>query len=370
MRVHCAADKGWKLAPGRIDESRGILTLRNGDTETRLGPVSPLSTAALAALAKNKPTAELVGIDYRQTFQQYMVSPSYVIVEIIDECDVRCPTCIAGSLFGKGNARSVASVKKELLQLQKSLSPACRIMISGGEPTLHPDLFSILALPEWEYFDSVYIISNGLKMAKSVEYCCAIRNSRGNIGVYLQFDSLQPEHLIAIRGEDYSSERKKSVENLSSANIPFILVAVVMRQLNLEHLSETVFFARQLKHCRGITFQPVKFLGRNEYATPQSNAVSALDTVDALRLGVSEMTWASWAPHPMNPLNCFTWVDGGENNLFDDSFFSHDDSKFVVNVLWHTDIDNFVFESNSKHPVAFWENGELIAQEFHYTGYK
>ena len=66
------------------------------------------------------------------------------LFEIIDECNMRCPVCFANSAPGQGKARSLDDIEKMLATLLASEQQPDLVQVSGGEPTLHPQLMDIL----------------------------------------------------------------------------------------------------------------------------------------------------------------------------------------------------------------------------------
>lgn len=66
------------------------------------------------------------------------------VVEITDRCNLTCPTCYAGSSPTYGRHRTLEEVKKMLDAIVANEREPDVVQISGGEPTIHPDLFAIL----------------------------------------------------------------------------------------------------------------------------------------------------------------------------------------------------------------------------------
>lgn len=69
------------------------------------------------------------------------------LVEITERCNLNCPVCFAES--GKGAHRSLETVKRMLDAAVETANGAPDVLqISGGEPTTHPDLMAICAMPK------------------------------------------------------------------------------------------------------------------------------------------------------------------------------------------------------------------------------
>ena len=66
------------------------------------------------------------------------------IIEITDSCNLRCPICYAGSGPDRPLYRCLEHVTAMLDAVVKNEGAPDVVQISGGEPTLHPQLFEIL----------------------------------------------------------------------------------------------------------------------------------------------------------------------------------------------------------------------------------
>ncbi|MGK2855982.1 MAG: radical SAM protein [Thermoanaerobaculia bacterium] len=219
------------------------------------------------------------------------------IIEVTDDCNLRCPTCIAGSFPGAGNYKSLATIERMLDSLVAAEGRADLLMISGGEPTIHPEILPILDLAKSKAIDHVMLITNGTKIAEDDGFAAEL--AARSIEVYLQFDSLNPAVLVNIRGEDLSDVRRKALSHLAAHNVPTTLICVVKKNVNTGELNELVEHALRYPCVRGITFQPVKMAGRNE--TFLSENYITLSEVRTTLLEGNRI--ADLWPHPCNPEN-------------------------------------------------------------------
>src|SRR5580698_2120154 len=65
------------------------------------------------------------------------------------------------------------------------------VQISGGEPTLHPDLFAILDAVRARPIRHVMINTNGLRLARDPDFVARLAEQKRGLEIYLQFDSLK-----------------------------------------------------------------------------------------------------------------------------------------------------------------------------------
>ena len=91
------------------------------------------------------------------------------IIDITDRCDMGCPTCYASS--GKGKDLSLDKIEKMMDFFQERENNEAEILqISGGEPTVHPQILEILALSKKKKFRYVLLNTNGLRIARDENF--------------------------------------------------------------------------------------------------------------------------------------------------------------------------------------------------------
>ena len=190
------------------------------------------------------------------------------LFEIINECNMQCPVCFANSAPGKGNARSLEQIEVMLQTLLASEQQPDLVQISGGEPTLHPQLMPILRRLKNSPIRHLMLNTNGIRLARDSELVAELASLKPGFEVYLQFDSLNVNALKTIRGQDMRNIRLQALEQLEKHNISTTLVCVVRKGVNDAEIGEIIQFAQRYNCVRGITFQPVQDAGRNEGDKP------------------------------------------------------------------------------------------------------
>jgi len=110
------------------------------------------------------------------------------IIEITGQCNLKCPICFANAPYGEDlpvaqvidmiNSFVSYEVKPEILQL------------SGGEPTLHPDVIKIINYAKYLDIEDVVLSTNGLRL---LDESFAKELAEANAVIYLQFDTFRSE---------------------------------------------------------------------------------------------------------------------------------------------------------------------------------
>ena len=154
------------------------------------------------------------------------------IVEINEACNLACPVCFADSSPKRNSHRSLAEVEFMLDALVRSEGEPDLVQISGGEPTIHPQILDILAAARRRPIKHVMLNTNGIRIAEDPAFCDALAELRPGFEVYLQFDSLNDEALKNIRGAALTRIRRQALANLEARNISTTLVCTVKRGVN------------------------------------------------------------------------------------------------------------------------------------------
>jgi len=185
------------------------------------------------------------------------------LFEIIDECNMNCPVCFANSAPGLGNPRSMEDIEIMLKTLLESEQEPDLVQISGGEPTLHPDIIPIIKRLKDSPIRHLMLNTNGIRIANDADFVEQLAELKTGFEVYLQFDSLQADALKNLRGVDARSTHKKALAQLEKYNISTNLVCAVRKGVNDQEIGDIINFAQEFSCIRGITFQPIQDAGRN-----------------------------------------------------------------------------------------------------------
>jgi uncharacterized radical SAM superfamily Fe-S cluster-containing enzyme len=174
------------------------------------------------------------------------------------------------------------------------------VQISGGEPTLHPEFFEILAAARRRPIRHLMINTNGLRIAREAGFAERLAEFMPGFEVYLQFDSLRRDALMALRGADLSRLRIEALEALERNNISTTLVVTLKKGVNDGEIADIVKFALNWRCVRGVTFQPIQDAGRNEGFDPKTDRM----VLTEIRRAIAEagvFALEDLIPLPCNP---------------------------------------------------------------------
>ena len=223
------------------------------------------------------------------------------IFEINDECNLNCPTCYARSAPGLGNYRSLKDIEAMLETLIRSESEPDLVQLSGGEPTLHPQIFEIIDLIKSSPVRHLMLNTNGIRIANDEGFTKKLDKIKQGFEVYLQFDSLNSEALETIRGVNLTNTRLRALEQLEKYNISTTLVCVVQKGVNDNEINEIINFARQYTCIRGVTFQPIEHAGRHD--ENEKHKITLSEIRSHIVKGDNPFTDTDMIPLPCHPEN-------------------------------------------------------------------
>jgi uncharacterized radical SAM superfamily Fe-S cluster-containing enzyme len=222
------------------------------------------------------------------------------LIEINDECNLTCPVCFAESSPLKTRNRSLAEIDAMLETLVASEGFPDLVQISGGEPTIHPQILDVLALCKTKPIRHIMLNTNGIRIATDKAFVQALAALKPGFEVYLQFDSLQRGALENIRGADLRKVREQALANLEAAGISTTLVCVVKKGVNDGEIGDIIRHALSYKCVRGVTFQPVQDAGRNEGFDKNRDRMLLTD----VRRAVAAQAGEVFAGEDIIPLPC------------------------------------------------------------------
>ncbi len=186
------------------------------------------------------------------------------LIEVNDECNLSCPVCFAESSPARTTMKSLAQIDRMLDTLVESEGFPDLVQISGGEPTIHPDIVEILKLAKSKPVRHIMLNTNGIRIARDPAFLEELAALKPGFEVYLQFNSLKRGALENIRGADLRRVREQALAALEAAGISTTLVCVVKKGVNDCEIGDIIRHALTYSCVRGITFQPVQDAGRNE----------------------------------------------------------------------------------------------------------
>jgi len=211
-----------------------------------------------------------------------------VVIDVTDRCNQNCAYCFASSdKYGREECEpTVSQIHRTLCDLlKKTPERPFNIQLSGGEPTVREDLFTIIKITKELRYPYIQLNTNGMRLTEE-GYCEKLQDA-GLSAVFLQFDGTEEEIYRKIRGQELLSVKKKALEEIKKAGLSAVLVVTVVPGVNDENIDEIIRFAAEgLPFIRGIHFQPVSYMGRFPHEPRDEDRI----TLDGLIRRIEEQT--------------------------------------------------------------------------------
>jgi len=154
------------------------------------------------------------------------------------------------------------------------------VQISGGEPTIHPQILEILAAAKARDIRHVMLNTNGLRLAHDRAFVRDL--ARYQPAVYLRFDGLAASTHLALRGRDLRAVKRQALDNLAEAGLNVVLVATIVRGVNADNkhpggeIGDILRYGLEHPAVLGVSYQPATFAGRcGEHRDPAPDHTSA-----------------------------------------------------------------------------------------------
>ena len=248
----------------------------------------------------------------RNSWMSSFHSPTLGIIDLTNRCNYHCPLCFAGEDDSNaGYFLPLDTVRKMLTALLKTTPAPCRnVQFSGGEPTLHPEFPRILQMAREMGFSHIQVATNGSRFVD--KDFVAICEDMGLHTLYLQFDGLNDDVYLRLRGKPLLQTKLAIVENIANSGMRMVLVPSIAASINVDQLGPIFQFAlKYSKHITGISIQPVAHVGR----VPINGQNGAPFNLADMAIEFGKQTGLTRFPEDWFPLNAVSRITLGVERL-------------------------------------------------------
>ncbi len=188
---------------------------------------------------------------------QFGRSIEYLRISVTDRCNFRCVYCMP--LEGLPWLPKTEILRyEEIAEIVRQLAPLGlrRLRLTGGEPTIRPQLESLVRmLRDVPGIEDIALSTNGVKLPEMARALVDAGLDRVNISA----DSLQAERVRDIARRDLGFDLVKSAKAATAAGLaPVKINVVVMRGVNDDEIADFAALTRDHPwHVRFIELMPV-----------------------------------------------------------------------------------------------------------------
>lgn len=236
------------------------------------------------------------------------------LFEITQACNLECPACFAASPHGRHSTMEEIDSMLDAVTLAEG-GPADVVMLSGGEPTIHPQFEEIVAhVAGSGRVKHLMVNSNGIRFSRDPKLCDLL--AANQVKVYLQFDGLESGSLEMLRGSDLVATKLEALDQLGKAGVTVVLVATIAKGVNDHEIGDIVDLGVKHPAVRAVSFQPQFGEGRWVPFDPL-NRTTVTDVIAA----IAEQTGGTFETTDFVPIPCcdpictaatYAWIQDGD----------------------------------------------------------
>lgn len=182
------------------------------------------------------------------------------VFSITNACDLRCPICFTYNRADQTYFMSPEEFGKHIDYVVDVTGGVDLVNITGGEPTLHPQLFDLLALAKRPEIGRITLNSNGITIAENPEL--AKRLAEEDIYLILSLNTMDSGRSRALHGKDLTALKAKTLEALARYNVQTTLLMVLTGNVNEDEVSTLVDLALTSDFVRSLTIQTMTYTGQ------------------------------------------------------------------------------------------------------------
>ena len=208
----------------------------------------------------------------------------YLRISITDRCNFRCQYCMPLEGLPWLPKQDILRYE-DITEVVRQLAPLGlrRLRITGGEPTIRPQLASLIRLlRQIPGIEDIALSTNGVRLPEMAHDLAEAGLDRVNISA----DSLRPERVAAIARRDLSFDLVRAARAAEDAGIaPIKVNVVVMRGINDDEVADFAALTRVHPwHVRFIELMPVGELRDLtwEHVVPSEEVLQRVRSLGAL----------------------------------------------------------------------------------------
>lgn len=201
---------------------------------------------------------------YRDGLGAKQIQHTCILLEdVTNACNLRCPTCFAASTPDDTTMAPLATVLDNVdRRLELEGGSLDVVMVSGGEPTIYPQLIQLLDALQERDIVRVLLNTNGILLARDDRLVSYLEAHSDRIELYLQFDGFRSETSLELRGADLTGIKQRAIRRVTDAGVFTTLVMTAAVGVNDDEIGDVVLYALETPFIGGVTIQPVFGSGR------------------------------------------------------------------------------------------------------------
>ena len=226
------------------------------------------------------------------------------VVSVTNACNLNCPICFTYNRPDKIYHMPVEEMRRTVDWVVKSAGRVDLINITGGEPTLHPQILDLLRCCQRPEIGRVTMNSNGLRLAEDPALCAALAEM--GVQVILSFDTFDPAVSVALHGRDIVAAKLQAIENLTRAGVKMTLLYVMVRDVNESAIEGLFRLMEANDSILSLTVQTLTYTGQGGGCVPKRRHIPVDEAVRIVcRQSNGILQFSDFLPRPSAHPLCY-----------------------------------------------------------------
>ncbi len=225
------------------------------------------------------------------------------VVTITSACDLDCPMCYVHNKNHDAYFMSKAEFQGVLDRLlEASGGDVDLINLTGGEPTLHPELVELVAMCRASGIHRVSVCSHGLGLLRDDQLLSRLAELGARIA--LSFDTFEAQTDKALNGVRSVEAKLAVLRRLDAAGVDTTLIPVMTRGYNDHEIGRIVELGLSLACVRHLEIHTITYTGQGGAHFDRAGRISMIEVLERIEettgglLGPDDFV-ASPCAHPL-----------------------------------------------------------------------
>jgi tetraether lipid synthase len=203
------------------------------------------------------------------------------VVTITSACNLDCPICYVHNKNDDAYHMSRADFARILGHLRDDHGGELDIVnITGGEPTLHPELLDFIAAAKAEGIHRVTVCSNGLKLVKDEALVAALAALDARVA--LSFDSFEDDADYALQGAHLVATKLRCLDLLERHGVATTLIPVMTRGVNDHEVGRLIAEGLARTNVRHLEIHTITYTGQGGRSFDRAGRISMLEVLERI----------------------------------------------------------------------------------------
>ena len=190
------------------------------------------------------------------------------LLDITTQCNLACPACFTSSSPAASQYLSLDHALHAVdVALEREGGRLDVVMLSGGEPTIHPQIVRLIEELASRPITRVLVNTNGVRLANDDAFLGVLQRNRDRVEVYLQYDGPSAATNLTLRGTDLREIKTRAIGRLSSARV-FTTLVMTVTLANEHEVGAVLDTTFATPYVGGAMFQPIFASGRSPDVDP------------------------------------------------------------------------------------------------------